>query len=159
MSGFFRCFIYLIFTGLGAFFLGRILPKTWFRFDRFPYRAFAFEQDGKIYNALHISTWKEKLPDMSRIFPTLIPSKRLPKKMSAKQINDMLCEACVAEFIHTLLCISGIACIWLWKGAGGWILYILYVLGNIPFNLIQRYNRPKLARILNRLYARERQTA
>lgn len=141
------CVLYFALTGIAGFFLGRILPKGWFRYDRFPYKALAFEREGKIYEALGIRRWKDVLPDMSKILPGLIPSRKLSGARTPEQVELLLQETCIAECIHCLLCISGIACIFLWKGAGGWILYGVYVLGNLPFNLIQRYNRPKLARI------------
>lgn len=153
MSGLFRCVCYFAVTGTAGFFLGRLLPKAWFPYDAFPYQAFAFERDGKLYERLGIRLWKEKLPDMSRILPRWIPSKRLPRAMTAEQVEVMLRETCVAEFIHILLCITGLGCLGLWEGAG--LLYGIYVLGNIPFCLIQRYNRPKLARIYERLLTRE----
>lgn len=155
MSGFLRCVFYLAFTGSASFLLGRILPKQWFPYDKFPYKPFRFEQNGKIYEAIGIRRWKDMLPDMSKIFTKIIPPKHLLKVMTAEKADDMLRETCVAEFIHTMLCVTGIVCVWLWKGAGGWIFYMIYVLGNIPFNLIQRYNRPKLAAIKKRLNARE----
>lgn len=154
MPGFVKCICYLALTGLGAFFLGRVLPKNWFRYDRAPYKPFAFEKNGKFYEAFGIRKWKDHLPDMSRILPKLIPSKGLPKAVTPDQLERMLQETCVAEWIHTLLMVSGLGCLFLWKGVGGWILYILYVLGNLPFNMIQRYNRPKLARIYQKLKVR-----
>lgn len=156
MREFFSCIFYFAATGILSFFLGRILPENWFHFDRFPYRSFAVERDGKIYEALGIRRWKDRLPDMSKILPKLIPSRRLPAAMTIPQVELLLRETCIAEFIHTLLCISGLGCLFLWRGPGGRILYIVYVLGNLPFNLIQRYNRPKLARILVKLNAKAR---
>ncbi|MDO5401366.1 MAG: glycosyl-4,4'-diaponeurosporenoate acyltransferase [Eubacteriales bacterium] len=150
-----KCLIYLAAVGLAAFFLGRLLPKDWFSYGEAPFRAFPFERGGKIYEALGIRKWKDRLPDMSRILPRLIPSKALPKATSARQVEAMLRETCVAELTHGLLCILGWGCIKLWKGAGGWVLWALYALGNLPFCMIQRYNRPKLARLLARLQAKE----
>lgn len=155
MSGFIKCVIYFAATGVLSFFLGRVLPKSWFSYNEFPYRLLPVERDGKLYDALGIRRWKDKLPDMSRILPGFIPSKRPGGSMTAAQADRMLQETCVAECIHTLLCITGCGCLFLWPGYGGRVLYAIYVLGNIPFNLIQRYNRPKLARIARRLHAKE----
>lgn len=151
MRKFFSCVLYFAITGIAAFFLGRILPKKWFRYDRFPYRAFAFEREGKLYEKLGIRKWKDALPDMSRILPGLIPSREMPRAKTPAQVELLLQETCIAECIHILLCVSGLGCVFLWRGTGGWILYWIYVLGNVPFNLIQRYNRPKLARIYNKV--------
>lgn len=155
MIDFLKCVIYLAILGIASFFLGRAIPKKWFNADKFPYRAFAFENEGKIYDKIAIRKWKEKLPDMSVILPGMIPSKKLPKAPGTSEMELMLQETCIAEFIHTLLCVLGLGCVWIWNGAGGWIIYAVYVLGNLPFNIIQRYNRPKLSRIAQRLNAKE----
>lgn len=154
MHGFPACVCYLAITGIAAFFFGRILPKSWFHFDRVPYKSFDFEKNGKIYEKFGIRKWKDHLPDMSRILPKLIPSKGLPRAVTPDKMERMLQETCVAEWIHTLLMVLGLGCVFLWKGIGGWAVCILYILGNLPFNMIQRYNRPKLARIYQKLKGR-----
>ena len=52
-----------------------------------------------------------------------------------------------AECIHLLLPLAGLYCLRLWPGAGGIVVTLLYFLGNLPFVLIQRYNRPRLQRL------------
>jgi len=158
MNGFLSCLIYLAAIGVGLFLLGRILPKEWFQGEKFPFRSFSFEREGNIYHALGVRKWKEGFPDMSVLLPFLMPSKRLPKVLSANQVELMIQETCVAEWVHVMLCIMGFGCVFLWKKAGGWILSILYILGNLPYIVIQRYNRPKLVRLLRRLEKREGRT-
>ncbi len=155
MDGLLICVLYLAAIGLLLFLLGRIIPKKWMLYDRFPYSPFPFEKNGKIYKALHIHRWREKLPDMSKIFPAMMPSKALPKQATATQLEKMVQETCVAELIHDLLCVLGFGCVFIWKGAGGWLIALLYMVGNIPFSIIQRYNRPKLIQIMKRLKTRE----
>lgn len=155
MNEFIHCVIYLAFIGAAGFLIGRILPKTWFSPQAFPYKTVSFEQNGKRYERLGIRKWKDRVPDMSRIFPWLMPSKQLPKTLHAADIKQMLTETCIAEFIHTLLMIAGFGCVFLWDGIGGWICFVLFALGNLPFNLIQRYNRPKLMRLMQKIQAKE----
>lgn len=156
MRGFGKCCAYLAAIGIFSFFLGRILPKEWFRYDRFPYRPFSFERSGNLYAALGIRRWKSKLPDMSRIFRRWMPPKTLPCTLAPVQLHRMLQETCVAEFTHTLLCAAGFGCVFLWTGSGGWSMAVLFLLGNLPFNLIQRHNRPKLARIFQKTQVRSK---
>lgn len=155
MTGFLKCILFLAATGFGLFLVGRVVPKDRFQADRFPFRLFPFEQDGRIYDALHIKKWKEGFPDMSVILPALIPSKRLPKVLTAAQITSMIQETCIAEWTHDLLCLAGFGCVFLWKGIGGWLVSLLYAAGNLPYIIIQRYNRPKFVRLLKRLQAKE----
>ena len=62
---FFQCACYLAGLGVLSFVLGRLVPKTWFDYTRFPYRAYAFERDGKVYESLGIARWQSRVPDMS----------------------------------------------------------------------------------------------
>ena len=52
------------------------------------------------------------------------------------------------EFIHVLLSILGFGAVFIVGGAWGWIISIVYFLaGNLPYIIIQRYNRPRLLRL------------
>jgi len=148
---FWRCFWYFIITGVIAFFVGRLLPKKWFRADMFPYRSYKFEQEGRIYDKLNIRKWQNKVPDMSKILPFMMPAKNLSGNFR-ERLPRMLQETCVAELIHTLNCFAGLYCLKLYPGIGGVIILILYItLFNLPFIIIQRYNRPRLQRLHNRV--------
>lgn len=155
MNHLLNCLLYLAAVSLASFFLGRILPKGWFRSDKFPFRPFHFEQEGRIYQHLGIRKWKDGFPDMSILLPFLMPSKKLPKKLTTAHVELMIQETCVAEWTHGMLCLLGLGCVFLWPAAGGWLLAAIYALGNFPYIVIQRYNRPKLMRLLRRLTAKE----
>lgn len=150
-----NCLIYIALIGIVSFGAGRIVKKEGFHFEKAPFAAFSFEKNGKIYEKIGVKKWKEKVPDMSRIFPFLMPSKKMPAKATAAQLRLMLQETCVAEWIHGILCVVGFGCVFLWKGIGGWLMAILNIFGNLPFMIIQRYNRPKLARLYKNVSIRE----
>lgn len=157
--GFWKCFWYLIITGIISFFAGRLLPKKWFRPDLFPYRSYKFEQEGRLYDKLNIRKWQNKVPDMSRILPKWIPAKNLSGNFR-ERLPRMLQETCVAELIHSLLCITGLYCIKLWPGFGGVVIVVLYtVIFNLPFVIIQRYNRPRLIKLTQRIQIESKKKA
>lgn len=143
----FHCFIYLLTLSLGSFLVGRLLPKRIFHGDQIPFLPFGWEKEGRIYEKLRIRRWQNLVPDMSRILPQLIPSKQFSHN-GFSALPRMIQETCVAEFIHLFLAIAGFYCVHLWQGAGGWVLALLYCIGNLPYVLIQRYNRPRLRRLL-----------
>lgn len=155
MSGFIRCIVYLSVIGVAFFLVGRILPKKWFCADKIPFRSFNFEKNGNVYVNFGIKKWKDGLPDMSRIVPILMPSKKMPTAFTIAQLEAMIQETCIAEWIHGLLCVMGYGCVFLWEGKGGWLAFLIYALGNIPYIMIQRYNRPKLMRILKKMRTKE----
>ena len=146
------CVIYYIVLGVFSFLLGRILPKGWFNSRAFPYKPLDFEAG--LYKKLRVKQWQNTLPDMSRILPKLTQATvttSTPKKMTAdygSRLPRMLQETCVAEFIHVLLSILGFGAVFIVGGAWGWIISIVYFLaGNLPYIIIQRYNRPRLLRL------------
>lgn len=149
--GLWRCVQYYVITGVIGFLAGRIVPKKWFSAKRFPFRSYPFERDGRCYDRFGIRHWQNKVPDMSKIFPWLMP----PKKMTAdfrERLPRMLQETCVAELVHILLSLTGLYGLWLWPGIGGAITTVLYIgLFHVPFIMIQRYNRPRLLRVYERL--------
>ena len=149
MRYFLSCALYLAVIGILGFFLGRILSKNRFCTDRFPFRSLPFEQDGRIYEKLKIRAWQIRVPDMSRILPALMPPKQF--RGERERLPEMIRETCVAELTHELLSMLGLLCLAIWPGAGGVIVTLVYILiGNLPFILIQRFNRPRLLRLLAR---------
>lgn len=147
-----HCIGYLAFTGVLAFIIGRLLPKKWFNWEDAPFKTLPAEKNGKIYECLHIRKWKDIVPDMSKIVPALMP-KRAPRAAhgSKEEMELLLQETCVAELIHSALCIVGIGCLYVWPGMPGVVVALLNVLCNLPFMIIQRYNRPRLCRLYQRL--------
>ena len=150
------CAIYLAGVGIVSFVLGRIVPKHWFRAEAFPFRCFDFEREGRIYEKLWIRKWQSKVLDMSRIVPFLMPKKRLIQGFEDK-LPRMIQETCVAECVHELLSIAGLMCLRIWSGPGGIVVTVLYIiLGNVPYIIVQRYNRPRLVRMQKKLIERQK---
>jgi len=145
---FLDCFWYLFGVSVIGFFVGRILPKEWFDPSLFPYKPHDFENGGKYYDKFKIRKWQNKLPDMSKIFKKIMPPKQMSRMPSKEELTLMLQETCIAEWEHKTVLLLGLYCIFIWQGMGGIIVSLLYTLGNIPFIIIQRYNRPKLMRVL-----------
>lgn len=84
---------------------------------------------------------------MSKILPKIMPPKNLSGNFR-ERMPRMLQETCVAEMIHSVLCVTGLRCLRLYPGIGGFIIVILYIVFfNLPFIIIQRYNRPRLIKL------------
>lgn len=144
--GLLYCLIYIALIGILFFALGRFASGIDFAPDRFPFRCYPFET--KLWDALKVKSWQGKLPDMSKILPKLMPAKDMSRE-SLADIPRMIRETCVAELTHVLLSILGLALPFIWQGAGGIIFMLVYILlGNLPFIIIQRYNRPRLQKLL-----------
>ena len=105
---FIYCLCYAAGLGVVSFVLGRLVPKERFDYTRFPYRSFAFEKGGKIYEAISIAKWQSRVPDMSRIFPKLMPAKKIPARPDEQTLLVMIRETCAAEATHALLILAGL---------------------------------------------------
>lgn len=142
--------LYLLSLTVVIYVIGRIFPRKWIKEDKFPFRSFGFEKEGKIYDKIKIKKWKAKWPDASRIIHKIIPIipvKRFDDK-SPEKVKVLLEESCVAETTHVVAFVFGFFALFFWMSVLGVILTILYELVNIPPILIQRYNRPRLMRAL-----------
>ena len=144
---FWKTIRYILCTSIVVFILGRVFPRKWIFEDRFPFKSFGFEKGGRIYNKIGIMKWKTKLPDASVTITKILP-KFLPRKRIAQgdQIPILIKETCIAEATHVLVAILGFGCVFIWNGIGGWIVSIAFLIFNIPFIIIQRFNRPRLIR-------------
>lgn len=146
--------LYVLFCGVMAHVIGEALPRSWFCPDRAPFITWRWEQDGKIYERIGVRAWKDKLPDMSRVVSRMVP-KRFDEFPTAERVQSVIRETCVAEATHVALCLVA-PVIWVfWKNYVGVILSAIVVMGNLPFIIIQRYNRPSLKALYVRLTARE----
>lgn len=147
--------IYIIVVGLTCFFAGLVIPRSFFDENKFPFKLFSWEKNGKIYDKLHIKKWKAKIPEMSKISKMIFP-KKLKKNMSSTDFDRLVKESCVAEVIHYVLCLFSVGIYYIWRGKIGKILAFMYVvLGNITYVIIQRYNRPHFIDVRDKLKMRE----
>ena len=120
----------------------------------FPFRSYAWEKNGKVYDHLAIRKWKNKVPDVSRVLKLLLP-KKVASGTRSEDLKKLIKETCVAEIIHCGLIVCSIVVLWIAPGKEGLLLYSLCLIGNLPFIMIQRYNRPQLILAAERLARRE----
>ena len=152
---FLRYAIYLAIVGVAGFVIGRLIPKRWLKPEKGWFRSFPFEKDGAVYEKLGIRKWQNRLPDMSRILPFMMPAKNLTGNYE-ERLPVMIQETCVAEIVHLCGSLFGLRCLWMWPGVGGITVTAIFILLlNLPFILIQRYNRPRLIRLQKKLESRE----
>jgi len=137
-----KCAIYLALLGTVGFFAGRLMSKCWLRPETRWFRSFSFERSGAFYEKFGIRKWQNKVLDMSRILPGLMPAKNLAGAYE-ERLPVMIQETCVAETVHIASSILGLRCLWIWPGVGGMTVTVIHIAFlNLPFILIQRYNRP-----------------
>lgn len=135
--------------GILAHVVGEALPRRWFSPESWPFRPYAFERGGAIYQKLHIQCWKTRLPDKSVVVKRC-EKKRIEGERTGGHMERLARETCVAEAVHVALMVISPVLLAVMDPPYGWICTILYGLSNVPFILIQRYNRPRLMRLCSR---------
>ena len=154
--GFVDCILYIGVLGIAAYPVGRVISRFDPDPESFMFREHDWELGGKIYDNLHIKEWQSKVPDVSKVLGRWMPQKKLKIGVSKETVRTMIRETCVAELVHNLLNIAGLWMLSLWHGIGGILAYLAYfIIGNLPFIIVQRYNRPRLKVLLNHLELKE----
>ena len=149
----FQSVVYLFLIGVAAHFIGQALPRHWFDPNSKSFQMHPWEKSGNFYRKIRIRKWKDKLPDASKVMPDMY-RKEISVPPSEENLQCLIAESCVAEFIHKLLILLSLGVVKIWTGKNGWLFWFLCALGNLPFILIQRFNRPRLQAALSRMQSK-----
>jgi glycosyl-4,4'-diaponeurosporenoate acyltransferase len=115
------------------------------------YRIKDVENNGKIYTGFfRIKRWKQFVPDGARLFKNGFPKKTL-QSGDRQYLKTFMLETCRGELAHWLQILpAGIFFLWnIWWAGIIMIVYALCV--NIPCILLQRYNRARLQKIIEKM--------
>lgn len=129
----------------------RKLKDIHFQYNRSIYRTREWEYEGKVYERFtKVHKWKRFLPDGASIGKSGFRKKHMAS-FSKDYIERYLVESCRAELTHWL----AIAPFWVF-GFFAPIRVVAYMLAyalavNIPCIIAQRYNRPRMARMLRKI--------
>ncbi|MCD8391089.1 MAG: hypothetical protein LUD03_04530 [Firmicutes bacterium] len=112
-----------------------------------------WEKGCKIYNKTGVSRWKNSLPDMSKYVNRLL-LKRLSGGETAGDIYALIIETCVAEAAHFCLILLSAGMVFNRCDLTNVLCALFYAAGNVPYVIIQRYNRPRLRKMYDRITRR-----
>ena len=149
---FFHFALIVLVMGVVALIVGELLPRKYFDYTAFPFRPFRWEKNGEIYEQLHIRKWKDRLPDMSKYIRSMVAKKMISPR-NPRFTHRLILETCIAELVHGVLILLSPIFTQHLSGFYGEIAMVLYALGNVPFILIQRYNRPRLVMLIEKQLA------
>ena len=139
---------------IGSGYLTHRMPARWFRRDSALYRCRRFEREGRFYRSVfRVHRWKDRLPEAGALFSGGFSKRRLADSPASNRVQILerfVAETRRAELTHWLPCVFSLS-FFLWNppGIAVWMPPI-GLLGNLPFIIVQRANRPRLARLLRR---------
>ena len=115
------------------------------------FQAFAWEKNGEIYQQLFgVKYWKHFMPNGSALYPGAFSIRNL-LSFDPAYLEVWLQESVRAETCHWAMIFPGVF-FFLWNSvAGGWGMVAYAVLNNVVPIILQRFNRPRVRRLLARL--------
>lgn len=147
---FFRMASIVGILGILAYFIGESLPRSLYDPCRFPYKAGKWEKDGRVYERLGVKWRKSHAIDMSRFMKRSFPKQNTVTRDPAR-LRRLVQEMCNAELVHWVLALLSPVFALLIDGWYGIAISVGYALFNLSDVMIQRYNRPRIMMILERL--------
>ena len=141
-------------AGIITLFAGIPIPRRIVNYHAFPFRLYGFEKKGKLYEKIGVHRWKDGLPDASKVLKSMT-KKKVNMKMDAAGLDRLIRETCIAEIVHWLLMLlTPVYSLFVPLGYGI-VLSLIYALCNLPFIIVQRYNRPRLIHAMELMKKRE----
>jgi glycosyl-4,4'-diaponeurosporenoate acyltransferase len=125
--------------------LSDFMPKSLYSSRNWLLRERRWERKGEVYQQwLKVKHWKKFLPELSDFVKTVFPKKEI-RDFSREYLDKYLFESCKSEITHWCIILSSLL-FFLWaefEQTG--IMIIIAIVLNLPYIIIQRYNRPRIA--------------
>lgn len=120
------------------------------------YLPHKWENNGKFYNdVFKINRWKDSLPQ--HIGKDGF-SKDHIDDLSIEYIDEFIMETCRGEWNHIMNCLFTVVLFLINNFLTALVFTALLLIGNMPFALIQRYNRFRLQKLRKMLVRRKKRT-
>lgn len=129
----------------------RLLPKSWFDNKHKIFKV--SKKERHFYEKIKIKIWKDKIPDLGQT--ANFKKDKLDNTNDPVYLKKFINETIYGECVHILCIISALlSLIFVPKKLllpMALPIAIVYICYNIPSIIIQRYNRPRLEVVYNRL--------
>ncbi|MEN6570838.1 MAG: hypothetical protein ABFD24_03255 [Anaerolineaceae bacterium] len=119
--------------------------------DRKWYQTKPWEKGGEVYQQIfRVKDWKKFIPSGAALYKGAYEIKNMVS-YSVQNVRLWLKESCRAEFCHWMMILPGFF-FFLWNStAGAWVNLAYAILNNLVPIVMQRYNRPRVRKLLLQL--------
>lgn len=126
------------------------MPVKIYYYRKWLFRERKWENGGHIYEHLFgVKRWKSFMPDISDFIKWRFNKKHL-EQSGSEYLSVFIVESCKSEFTHWMIIMSTLF-FHLWNNMTTTVFFfIMALILNLPYIIIQRYNRPRLLRLLRR---------
>ncbi|WP_110111935.1 glycosyl-4,4'-diaponeurosporenoate acyltransferase [Bacillus sp. CGMCC 1.16541] len=134
---------------MGMSYIGVQLSLAFLERDGWICKERVWERDGKCYEKIWIKRWKDKLPEAGGLYRKGF-QKRTLKKYESSYLYRFLLETKRGELTHWLS-IPPAFLFFLWNHPTVGVIMLVYgIIVNLPFIVVQRYNRIRLTKLLRK---------
>ncbi|MBB4825480.1 glycosyl-4,4'-diaponeurosporenoate acyltransferase [Sporosarcina luteola] len=137
-----------LFIQIGISAVSNMIPISWFEKHPRLFKSFRWEKEGSFWQqATRVKAWKQYVPDGTLFIKSGYNKKHL-HGWDTDSLSDFLLESRRAEFTHWIS-IPLALLFFLWNPMwAGYINLAYAILFHIPLIILQRYNRPRIERII-----------
>lgn len=148
------CFLLWLIFQLSTALLSLKIPDHFFRYDNLLFKTRKFEKNGALYkSAFKIAQWKKYLPDGAAVRKSGYRKKKLTD-FSIENLKIFLVESCRAELGHLLAILPFWTFGLFLPKQVVWIMLIYAIVVNGPCIIAQRFNRPRIIKLLEKMERR-----
>lgn len=129
-------------------YLSTRLPDKLCFYKKWLYKERKWERGGRFYQDIFkVKKWKNCMPELGDFIKAIYPKKYI-KNHDRETLLIYLTESCKAELTHFAI-IASTFTFHLWSDfTTATIIFIIAFFLNMPYIIIQRYNRPRIIGIL-----------
>lgn len=131
-----------------------LIPQKFLRSEGFLFKEREFEKN--FYAILRIKVWKDKVPELGKL--SNFKKDKLYDAKNPAYLKEFIMQGCRAELLHIFSALSGFFALFFFplKYSPYFALFtvLAHFLLHLPPALIQRYNRPRLERLLKSTLSR-----
>lgn len=150
MNIFLRSLLIFIAFTLAISYISTKFPDSMCSHRSWLYRERAWEKGGLFYQkTFKIKKWKDKLPELADFVKTIFPKKHI-KDYKEATLDTYMVECCRAELTHWLIILSTLVFPIFTPLGIALGIFLLSCILNLPFVMIQRYNRPRLKLLMKK---------
>lgn len=121
------------------------------RFFKCLFQVYTWEKEGEFWERFTlVRRWKTLLPDGGEAFQNGFQKKKM-KSLTLSYVEKFINETKRAELTHWVLLLPA-PLFFIWNPVwAGWVNMVYSLIANLPFIIIQRFNRPRLIHLKKRL--------
>lgn len=140
--------MFFLFLSVLITYISNKVPEAVYYYKGWLFKEREWEKGGQFYqDKLKVKNWKKHMPELGDFVKSVFPKKYI-REYSKEYLLVYLTESCKAELTHWAIILSTLI-MGLWNDFNMTLLMLIIAFSlNIPFVIIQRFNRPRILRIM-----------